>query len=305
MKRLGLFVLVFSLVPASVAAAAEMTELLEESQEASYTAEQLITCNTPDGVRDTLIDLEQRGQEIRYGSRNESEPLIRSGYGGWTGPDGGSRIETPSAQEVAPEVVDSYQLSEGTATEFLGRAATRYTLRGGDVTRAELTVDNESGVFLNVVTFNSSGEQYCERRFVAFDTSTPQWDESTNNDADVLEAGSSESLPATLGDFSLVDVFHDDTGLTFAYYSDGFFSFAVFRSPVPIAAAEANTYTVSGSEYQREFGPGQVTYTWAVGRGGMALIGDLPPDMHDAILIGLDAPTDPGFLNRIWRSIFG
>jgi hypothetical protein len=37
----------------------------------------------------------------------------------------------------------------------------------------------------------------------------------------------------------------------------------------------------------------------------MALVGDLPPDMHEDVLAGLPTPTDPGLLQRLWRSLFG
>jgi hypothetical protein len=37
----------------------------------------------------------------------------------------------------------------------------------------------------------------------------------------------------------------------------------------------------------------------------MALVGDLPPDMHQTVLSGLPAPADPGLFRRLWRNLFG
>jgi hypothetical protein len=37
----------------------------------------------------------------------------------------------------------------------------------------------------------------------------------------------------------------------------------------------------------------------------MAMVGDLPPDMHAGVLAGLAPPSAPGFLQRVWRSLFG
>jgi hypothetical protein len=37
----------------------------------------------------------------------------------------------------------------------------------------------------------------------------------------------------------------------------------------------------------------------------MAMVGDLPPDMHEGVLAGLPAPEDPGLFQRLWRSLFG
>ena len=112
-------------------------------------------------------------------------------------------------------------------------------------------------------------------------------------------------LPENIGDFALLDAYVDDAGLTFGYYSDGFFSFAVFESPVEIVLDGGVDHLVEGHRYLREFSPGQVTYTWPVQGGGMALIGDLPPDMHDQVLGELPSPYDAGFFRRLWRNLFG
>ncbi|HEY5891076.1 MAG TPA: hypothetical protein VIW94_10295 [Acidimicrobiia bacterium] len=293
------------MVPAT-AIAADLSELLEASHDASYSAEQLITCNTPDGIRDVLIDLEQRGGEIRYGNRSEDEPLIWSGDGGWSSPSGGSRIESsPTTPASGVATADSYVVDDGSETVYLGRPATRYVLTRGEVNRAELIVDDELGVFLSVVTYDADGATYCERRFVSLDPTPPDWQQVPAPDTETIDITAETLLPGQLGDFALVDVFSDDTGLSFAYYSDGFFSFAVFQSPIPIEAAGAAGFETGDGSYQREFTPGQVTYTWTVGEGGMALIGDLPPDMHAVILAELDSPRDPSFFNRWWRRIFG
>ena len=48
MRRLIALVAALVLVPASAALGADLDELLDESQEASFSAEQVITCSTPD-----------------------------------------------------------------------------------------------------------------------------------------------------------------------------------------------------------------------------------------------------------------
>jgi hypothetical protein len=305
MRELVAAVVTILMLPAT-AMAADLGELLDASKDASYSAEQLITCDTPDGVRDVLIDLEQRGGEIRYGNRSEEEPLNWSGDGGWSGPSGGSRIEAgPAASNDDGANVSAYLVDDGTPTLYLGRPSTRYLLTSGDINRAELVVDDEFGVFLDVTTYDSAGATYCERRFVSFDPTPPDWKQVPPPQSQTIDPTAETLLPDRLGDFVLVDVFSDDSGLSFAYYSDGFFSFAVFQSPIPIEASGSAGYETADGIYQREFTPGRVTYTWTVGSAGMALIGDLPPDMHDVVLAGLDAPRDPGFFNRLWRNIFG
>lgn len=287
--------------------AAELDDLLDESRDASYSAEQLVTCETPQGPQSALLELEQRGEEIRYGGQGGTEPDTWSGYGSWLNTTGGSVIEPAASDQTASldDETTTYEVDDGEPTEFLGRGATLYQLTSSELTRAELVVDDQMGVFLSVTTFDDEGNTYCKRRFISFDPEPPEWDPVDPVESDTIVSDLDSNLPDTLGPFTRVDVYTDETGLQFAYYSDGFFSFAVFESPVPIAAAGAEDYQTDDATYARLFTPGQVTYTWGVGAGGMALIGDLPPDMHDEVLGGLDSPMSPGFFQRLWRSIFG
>jgi hypothetical protein len=45
--------------------------------------------------------------------------------------------------------------------------------------------------------------------------------------------------------------------------------------------------------------------TWVSASGNMAVIGDLPPDLLDALLDELPPPVHEGFLGRIWSRLFG
>ena len=308
MRRLLVLVLVMML-PHSVALAIDLDELLEESRSASYSAEQLIACSTPDGTRDALIELEQRGGEVRYGGKSESGPQVWSGYGGWVVQTEGSVVDSAAVandQSVEAESSDpdTYTVEESEEMSYLGRTSSRYLLLDGDVPRAELVVDMETGVLLMVTTFDADGQPYCERRFVAFDPEAPEWDISEPGPGEEL-AVISTSLPEHIGDFTLLDAYVDDAGLTFGYYSDGFFSFAVFESTVEIVLDGGADHVLEGHRYLRQYSPGQVTYTWPVQGGGMALIGDLPPDMHDQVLGELPTPYDAGFFRKLWRNLFG
>ncbi len=306
MKRVLVLVLVM-MMPQGVALAVDLEELLEESRSASYSAEQLISCTTPDGTRDALIELEQRGGEVRYGGKSETGPQVWSGYGDWVVRTDGSVVDsaTVAGDESAEADVGTYTVEESEAVSYLGRTSTRYLLLDGDLRRAELVVDMETGVLLMVTTFDSDGATYCERRFVSFDSESPEWELSEPGPGEELAASSTSLLPETIGDFALLDAYVDGLGLTFGYYSDGFFSFAVFESSVEIVLEGGVDHLVEGQQYRREFSPGQVTYTWPIQGGGMALIGDLPPDMHGQVLEELPSPYDAGFFRRLWRNLFG
>lgn len=295
------------LVPATSAFGADLGEILQRSGDSSYSAEQLITCSTPDGTRDALIDLKQSQGELRYGGVHESDVEVSAGYGGWRVESDGALLQSTTVEEdqVEQASLPSYTVDDGTPVTFLGRQATAYRLDRDGVTRAELVVDDDEGVVVSVTSFDADGAVYCERRFVSFDPTDPEWVAWDGGGLEEIPTGESANLPDSLDGFQRLDLYRDDSGLTFAYYSDGFFSFAVFESPSQVVLDDGNRVNIDRTPYDRQYNPGQVTYAWPTLTGWMALIGDLPPDMHQGVLSELERPYDPGLLRRFWRSIFG
>lgn len=301
MRRAVALAAVFILFPAT-AAAADLEELLDRSQEATYSAEQVISCSTPDGVRDAVVSLEQVGGEMHVSGEVE----VSSGSGGWALVREGSVVNSASVEAGSSDGDLAYRIDDGSAHPFLNRKAGLYLLYAGDVLRGELIVDGATGALLSVVTYNSDGSVYCERRFIEFDPTPPEAPTATLSTSETLEPiEDTSTLPESLGTFQLLDIYKDDQGFVFAYYSDGFFSFAVFQTPTVVELTDAGSLTLEDSVYARSFAPGQVTYSWETRHGGMALVGDFPPDMHPEVLEGLAHPFAPGILQRIWRSIFG
>ncbi len=294
------------LFPASAALAADLDELLDESREASYTAEQVISCSTPDGVRDAVVELSQVGGEIHVGAQVDPDVQVSSGYGGWSLVREGSIVNSANVRATTEVPASGYTVDEGSATEYLSREATLYHMIGDGVVRAELVIDAEIGALLSVATFTEDGSVYCERKFIAFDPEPPTlFEPNAVPETEFTESGVESDLPDTLNGFDRLDVYEDDKGFVFAYYSDGFFSFAVFQTPAVVPLDEGSPVSISERAYTRSFSPGQVSIAWETLRGGMAIVGDLPPDMHEDMLAGLPAPQDPGLLRRLWRNLFG
>jgi len=306
MRRIVVFVVALVLLPASTAAGAELDELLDESRDASYRAEQVITCSTPDGVRDAVIELSQSGGELHVGAPAAPDVEVAAGAGGWALVREGSVVSSANVQGAGDVPQPRYSVDDGVDTDYLGREATRYEMAGDGVVRAELVFDVEIGALLHLVTFNGDGSIYCERRFLTFDPEAPHASgEDSVTPAQSAEGGVESDLPETLAGFERLDVYEDDEGFVFAYYSDAFFSFAVFQIPSVLTIETGSPVTLADRVYTRSFSPGQVTYAWETRTGAMAVVGDLPPDMHEEVLAGLPAPEDPGLLRRLWRSLFG
>jgi hypothetical protein len=305
-RRAIALAVILVMLPASAAFAADLDELLDESRQASYSAEQAITCSTPDGARNAVIELSQANGELHVGDPVSPDVEVAAGFGGWTLVREGAVVSSANVEGGGEEPEPRYSVDEGTATEYLGRAATMYRMTGDGVVRAELVFDVEAGALLRVVTFNADGSVFCERRFVTFDPGAPPADDAEPAPSvEPAEGGVESSLPETLGNFERLDVYQDEEGFIFGYYSDGFFSFAVFQTPAAVAAGSGSPVIVGEQAYIRSFGAGNVTYAWETRSGGMALVGDLPPDMHEGVLLGLPAPQDPGLFRKLWRNLFG
>ena len=306
MRRLLALVVLITIVPAGVAFGAELDELLSESQAASYSAEQIISCSTPDGERDALVRIEQVGDELRVTSSVSDDVEVISGSGQWTLTRGEEQVVHANVDSGEATAEDLYTVEELGAVEYLGRAAMAYLLIREGEPRAELVIDEETGAVVEAVTLTIGNEVYCERRFVSLDTDPPEITEPTAEAAEtpptLIETS---TLPEEVGGFELLDQYVDEDGVRFAYYSDGFFSFAVFETPTAVALPGAELVEFASGRYSRIFTAGQVTYVWETLDHGVALVGDLPPDMHEAVLAEMPHPQDPGLFRRWWRALFG
>jgi hypothetical protein len=307
MRRAITIATVLVLAPASTALAADLDELLDDSRQASYTAEQVITCSTPDGVRDAVVEISQAEGELHVGAPVNPEVEVASGYGGWTLVRGDAVVSSANVEDAGEVSQNRYSVNEGSPVEYLGREAALYEMVGDGVVRAELVFDAEVGVLVSVTTFTSDGRVYCERRFISFEPAVAASAADAPSEAALEPAGAvtKSDLPASLGDFERLDVYEDNEGFVFAYYSDGFFSFAVFETPSVVSLQDGTAVRLEGGTYTRAFTPGQATFVWETPSGGMAVVGDLPPDMHEAVLSDLPAAVQPGLFRRLWRSLFG
>ena len=306
MRRLVSLVAVLVVVPGTAAFAAELDELLEQGQEASYSAEQVISCATPDGMRDALVRIEQVGGELQLTSSVSGDVEVTAGAGGWTITSDEGLLAQATVERGDPADDELYVVEEEGAVEYLGRVAMAYLLVRDGEPRAELTIDDETGVVVEAVTLTLDTEVYCERRFVSLDTETPEIDKKSGGGVgDPPTPVETSSLPESVSGFELLDQYEDESGVRFAYYSDGFFSFALFETPSAVAVPEATPVELESGDYLRVFTAGQVTYVWETRDSGMALVGDLPPDLHQAVLAEMPRPEDPGLFRRWWRALFG
>ncbi|MGH8945323.1 MAG: hypothetical protein ACRDVL_04180 [Acidimicrobiia bacterium] len=291
---------------ATPALAGELDDLLERSGEAAYTAEQTISCSTPDGARDAVVQIVQTGPQLRVTSTADEGSEILSGAGDWSLRRGEGVVSSASVESAGNTAAPVHEVERVGPIVFLDRAAMRYRLNRDGVERAELIFDLDTGALVASTTFNADGSTYCRRRFVSFEPGVPELTTAEQAaPAGVEPVDTDLGMPEVVAGFQRLDQYRDEEGVRFSYFSDGFFSFAVFEARSEVVLPGGAPVRIGDAVYSRVSSPGQVTYVWQTGSGVMALVGDMPVDLQEAILAELPPPSDPGFFREVWRTLFG
>lgn len=311
MKGAVALVLVSVMVTATPAWADEHEELLAKSLEAEFTGEEVITCTTPDGVRDAVIEISQR-DGIVYVTSAAGGTTVAAGAGNLAVVSRAGSvvgISVAAGDELPPSNYTSGATEE---TTLLTRVADRIEVSRENVARGRLWFDRETGALLRTDTLNKNGSVYCSARMVGFTPGEPEVI-GIAPAADAVKTFTSITkfdsvvFPKDLAGFTRLDVYAWDTVGEVAFYSDGFFSFVLYHADQPIAISGSvgvKDYVTDRGTHQRVFTPGRATYVWETPAGGMVLMGDMPIDMQGAVLAKLPAPGKPGLLTRLIRKIF-
>lgn len=312
-RRLASVLLVGSLVVAGLpltAQGAELSTYFERAATAEYSGDQVLTCKTPVGIRDTAAVVQQRDGKTYVRAGVEGAPTVSAGAGTLAaqGPGGATSTIEFAAATRAPS---GYTMSAEEQVTYLNRLADRVTLSIGGKNRVRITFDRETGALLRSETLNSDGTVYCTSKLTSFVAGRPEITGATGGGGRKVSQVSEFSaavFPAKLGSFRRLDVYDwNDVG-EMAYYSDGFFAFALYHVDARFsveAITEARQWRGKAGSYWRWFRPGTTTLVWDSAEGGMALHGDLPVDMQTAVLDGLPGPTKPNLLSRILSLLGG
>ncbi len=303
MTPLAAVVAVLLAIPGVVA---DLGGYLERSGEAEFSGEQLVTCDTPDGPRDSLFQIAQVAGSVMAWEPGSDQVLVTMGSG-MTVTVTGDNVE--SADGATPGDTASYEVQETSSITYLGRAATEVSVRRDGLERVRMTIDSATGVVLRTRTFGGDGGLYCDRRLISFSPGNggvPYSEGDIDGDAvgriDEAPAG----LPGRLVGFELLDTYDLDDG-TLSYYSDGFFSFGVVMTDRPLGFAADSEVVADQSdrgEYRRSYEAGRVTVAWTSASGNVAFIGDTPPDLTEEALQSLPGPVNPNVFERIWNRLF-
>lgn len=288
----------------------DLGNYMERSANARFSGEQLVTCETPDGPRDSIFEMAQDHGSVVAWSNDPSRPVAAAAPG-MTATISGDQVEAAAVEgTTSSDGSPLYDVGDQSELTYLGRPAIQVSVFRQDVERARLTVDSDTRAVVRVTTLSGDGTVYCDRRMVSFQSgaspvpaSAPALDlEKTAP----LDQAPSE-LPDAMDGFRLLDTYPLQDG-TLSYYSDGFFSLGVAVTDRPVDftdGAQVADVPADEGQYRRSFDAGQVTVTWETSGSHLTVIGDLPPDLLDSVLEALPRPVRHGFFGRIWNRLFG
>lgn len=304
----GAFLVALLLVVPPVAPA-DLGGYLERSAGSDYSGELLVSCGTPDGSRDAVIQIAQTDGWVEAWTEGE-DSRVTAGQGTMSTKSGGEvvgvAVETGETTSESP----AYEVGDSADGIYLGRPVQEVTLLRDGTDRVRLTVDDATDVVLRTEILDGNGDVYCDRRLLSFEPGRATL-AGPVSDSGVVAAHPMEETPAghpaSTSGFELFDTYDLDDG-TLSYYSDGFFSFGLVVTNRPFTFSpdqEVETIAAGRGEYRRSFSAGNVSVAWQAQPGNLALVGDLPPDLLEAVLADLPAPMTPGLLGRIWDRLFG
>ena len=219
--------------------------------------------------------------------------------------DGTMSVTAAEATEWA--LADRYVVEFGEPEEILHRSVDVLRIMEGDMLRARLAFDRETGAVLHAEVLNSDESRYCTSSFLTFDTTSPEITHPAML-AEVIESTvvSDTRLPESVAGFARKDAYEGPSDTVTAFYSDGIFSFTLVAANQRITVQgleSATPVVINGGKYNRAFTPGQSFHSWETPLGGYVMLGDLPLDLQESVLSELPAPGRKGFLSRFWSPL--
>lgn len=288
------------------ALADDLTEHLEEAEEATYSGTRLIG-TTWDGVERTgVVEVEHHGG-VAMVSAGPNHLMVGDGKVNAIGTPG-SAI---AYEQGSTEAVESrYALSSAGSASHLGRSAYVMEIMEEGRLRMRMVVDVETGAPLQTEVFDGEGHLFRYSTMVEFSPETPAMDDyEDDGDYRMMVPLDEARVPDRPGRYVLVDVYTAPADGQQAFYTDGLFTFSLFAmdgtADVNDVAADSWPWVSGGFEYVRKVTPAEVWVLWSASGSTYALVGDLPPDHLDEVLANLPRPERRNWFSRVWNNLFG
>jgi hypothetical protein len=298
----ALALLIF-LAPAAMAA--DLSDYLAEASDANYGGEQATWCSFEGQTEFSVVSIEQAGSTIMVESGGNSEVLGNGKVAGVDSKSNGVALADWSSIPLSDRYVTTSVASESR----LGRDVSVVTVEEDGSVRARVWFDKDTGATLGSEVYDGNGDLFRLSWLLDFNPNPRQVYTVLGASAyDVVVTTDPGGLPESVAGYTLVDTYRGPSNSTHAFYSDGLFSFSVFRldgEGVSSPFVDAKTMAKIPGDYRWILTASELWVQWSASGHTYVLIGDLPPDHLREVLGELPAASGGGLLSRIWNGIFG
>lgn len=295
-------VAMIALTAGPAAAIDTLEDYLAEAEAAEYSGRRIVMTSWDGDTEVGIYNVTHAGDVTVIG---DGQTSVSSGK--VAAEDGGVAVLDWSRSGLA----DRYTVIEVGAVERIGRHARAIDVYEGERLRASLTFDEATGAPLATQMYDADGDVFRYSAMLDFDDrpNVVYRDiAATGREYDVMVPVADPQRPAELFGYQRTDAYRGADDWMQTFYTDGLFSFSIFEAGRAVTLSEftdAVTFTTGGNDYSLLVRPTEIWVTWRTGRATMVLVGDLPPGHLENVLAELPDPDKPGFLQRLWRGLFG
>lgn len=279
-------------------------EYLNRASDSEFSGRQVVSCSVDnDGSTGTYDVVQVAGTTMIHAG-----PLGAMFAGGRMGDDRGWSPQLID-QWADWRISERYSLAEPEDSSFLGRDAIELRILEGDRTRTRVLLDEETSAPLFSEVYDGDGDVFCMAAMLEFDTEgdMPTFPEPAGG-YETVETGGKTRLPEAAFGYWRADTYLAGGGMVQAFYTDGLFSFSVFEAKATAKAGDlekADKVELASKTYRRIVLPGETRLLWRTASNTYILLGDLPPDHLETVLVELPRPARANVMVRVWRSLFG
>ena len=287
--------------------AQELDDYLTDADQATFGGRQATWCSFGGQTEFSVVSVEHAGPLVMVEAAGSSQMVGGGRYSVVDDVGGGIAISDWSSTDVSGR----YSTASVEAESRLGRDVVVVSVAEGELIRARMWFDDETGAALGSEVYDDTGELFRLSWMLDFDANARKIYAALREAGsvyDVVAKTDVKSLPNTAAGYSLVDTYAGPDESVHFFYGDGLFSFSVFVIDGRIANSpfvDAETMNVGGRDYRWLLTPSDLWVQWSGGGLTYVLVGDLPPDHLEEVLPELPLPSQANILSRFWRGLFG
>lgn len=291
---------------APLAAANDVTDLLDRARSSTYTATRL-TVSVWGGESQVVRERVEHADGAEMVRVDETWSLVGNGRTVSMGdiPSGLAFVTT-----AEPINTDRYTIGEIADVVHMKRECELIPVLEGDMIRAHLVVDRRTGAPLISYLYDGDGEVFRQISLSDFSPHrTYEWTGDPNGvPVEIVMHDDEVIVPGSAGGYQLVDVFDGPAGSQQGYYSDGLFGFSLFAVARGVALGgfdDSMVFIADPGYYDMVPSATDVRLQWTSTDSQYVLVGDLPPDHLAQVLGELPEPDTASMLKKMWRRLFG